>query len=148
MCRLRQGVVPNKSSLNKSKITRLESLKAFLSWMVKRFMVTGLRSAPSAQFFFNWKIPDVLNYKTKCWFSRRKIIRDFRQFLFTCILPFILWRLLIFLQNSIVCKANKVILSDDKKMLILSRGVARNLQWGRSCSGSHGWRRTKQKVYI
>ena len=34
---------------------------------------------------------------TRCSFFRRKIIRDFSQFHFNIILPFVLWRLLIFL---------------------------------------------------
>ena len=35
--------------------------------------------------------------QTRCLFSRGKKIRDFRQFHFTIILPFLLWRLPIFL---------------------------------------------------
>ena len=42
-------------------------------------------------------------------------IGDFRQFFFTSIIRFILWRLPIFLLNSIVCNANKVIWFDEKK---------------------------------
>ena len=51
---------------------------------------------------------------TRCSFSRGKIIRDFRQFHFTFVLPFIPGRLPIFLKNLNVCNANKLILYHEK----------------------------------